>query len=185
MRRKFRWLARRNAPTSSRFGAAPDQAEEPRRLPRGIALLVAVVLLLALAPSASASIQFVKQWGSQAPGTASSMIPTASPPTPRATSTSPTPTTTGSRSSTPPATFMTKWGSSGSGDGQFNSLRRRHRLLGQRLRRRHRQRPDPEVRLLGQLHHQVGELRLRGRPVRLPRRRRHRLLGQRLRRRHH
>ena len=43
-------------------------------------------------------------------------------------------------------TFLSQVGSTGSGDGQFNDpIRRRHRLRGQRLRRRHRQQPDPEV----------------------------------------
>src|SRR3954447_13542169 len=65
MRRKPRPFAPREPPTSVCLGAAPDQAEEPRQLSRSIALLVAVVLLLALPPSAVASIQFVKQWGSQ------------------------------------------------------------------------------------------------------------------------
>jgi hypothetical protein len=68
MRRKLDPLARRNAPTSLCLGAAPDQPQEPRRFPRGIALLVAVVLLLAFAPSAFASIQFVTKWGSSGSG---------------------------------------------------------------------------------------------------------------------
>jgi hypothetical protein len=44
------------------LGATRDQAGEPRRLPRSIALLAAVVLFLVLAPPASA-IQFVSTWG--------------------------------------------------------------------------------------------------------------------------
>ena len=81
--------------------------------------------------------------------------------------------------------FITKWGSSRlRGRPVRSARRRRHRLRGQRLRRRHgATTPDPEVRLLGRLHHQVGKLRLGGRPVQLPVRRRHRLGGQRLRRR--
>ena len=117
------------------------------------------------------------------PGTASSSARRASPPTPRATSTSSTTTTTGSRSSRPRARFIAKWGSSGAGNGQFTAPGRRHRLLGQRLRRRHQQQPDPEVRLLGHLPHRMGKPRHRGRPVHLSFWRRHRLLGQRLRRR--
>jgi hypothetical protein len=57
MRRQPRPFARPKVPASSRLGAAPDT--EPRRLPWGIALLAAVVLLLAFAPSASASVQFL------------------------------------------------------------------------------------------------------------------------------
>ena len=107
---------------------------KPRRC---VALLVALSALLALAPSASASIQFVKQWGSH-----------------------------------------------GTGNGQFNGpAGHRHRLLGQRVRGRRRQQPDPEVLLLGQLPHQVGNGRLRNRPVQLPLSHRHRLLRQRVRRR--
>ena len=47
-----------------------------------------------------------------------------------------------------------------------------------------RQRPDPEVRLLGDLPHQVGKLAAPGTASSTPPRRRHRLLGQRLRHRH-
>ena len=66
-------------------------------------------------------------------------------------------------------TFITKWGSSGSGNGQFDApSRRRHRRRRQRLRRRPRQQPDPEVQLHGRLHHQVGHLRRRQRPVHQP-----------------
>ena len=42
--------------TSPCLGAPPHQAEEPRRLPKGIALITGLVLLLALAPSASALV---------------------------------------------------------------------------------------------------------------------------------
>jgi DNA-binding beta-propeller fold protein YncE len=66
MRRKFRSVVRRNA--SFCLGTSPARAEEPRRLPRSIALVAAVVLLLALAPSASASIQFERQWGTLGTG---------------------------------------------------------------------------------------------------------------------
>ncbi len=69
----------------------------------------------------------------------------ASPPTPRAASTSPTTGTAGSGSSTPRAPSSPKWGAPAPGTASSTPLRRRHRLRGQRLRRRLRQQPDPEV----------------------------------------
>src|SRR4051812_19780863 len=120
MRRKLRRLAHGNVPTSSGLGPVPDQAEQPRRLPKGIALGVALVFVLALAPSASASIQFVKQWGSQ--GSVGGQF------------NSPYHVATDSSGNVYVAdagnnriqkfdssgNFLTAWGSSGSGDGQFN-----------------------------------------------------------------
>ena len=127
-----------------------------------------------------------------APAMASSPFRRGWPPTPRAPRMCPTRETTGSRSSTPRACS--------SPSGEPPSIlerrsrhrgrrvqppgRRRHRLRGQRLRRRHRQQPDPEVQLLGRLPHQVGSLGHRQRPVHPSAGHRHGFLGQRLRRRH-
>ena len=100
--------------------AAP--AEGPRRRSLlGLGFLVALVLLLSLAPTAGASVQFDLQVGERRfrgrPVRLSGrrrhrLLGQRLRRRPRA--------TTGSRSSTPPGTFLTKWGSFGSGDGQFN-----------------------------------------------------------------
>ena len=57
MRCKLCLLERRKAPSAFRFGPARDQAEEPRRLPRGIALgaLTATFVLVALFGAGAAS----------------------------------------------------------------------------------------------------------------------------------
>ena len=54
MRRKLRAFGRRKAPTLFRLGPSPDEAAEPLRLPRSIALLAAVAFLFA-APTAQAA----------------------------------------------------------------------------------------------------------------------------------
>ena len=103
----------------------------------------------------------------RAPATASSPFRRASPRIPRTTSTSPTPATTGSRSSTSSGAYITAVGKRGHRERPVHlSVRGRRRLLGQRLRRRRGQQPDPEVLLLGHLHHQVGKRGHREWPVR-------------------
>ena len=100
----------------------------------------------------------------------------ASPPTRPATSTSLTRATTASRSSARPgpsspsgAPPARATGSSTSPSGVATDAGR------QRLRRRRRQPPDPEVQLDRRLHHQVGGTRVGQRPVRHTRRRGDRL----------
>jgi hypothetical protein len=68
MRHKPRPLARRDSKALPCPGATPGYAEKPRRLPRGVALLSVLVLLLAFAPSASASIRFVAKRGGDGSG---------------------------------------------------------------------------------------------------------------------
>ena len=78
--------------------------------------------------------------------TGSSIIPRTWPPTRPATSTSPTSSNNRIQKFSSTGTFITKWGSPGTGNGQFDRpLRRRHRLRRQRLRRRHGQQPHPEI----------------------------------------
>jgi tripartite motif-containing protein 71 len=119
MRRKLRSFARKA--TSSCLGAPLDQPQERRLLPRSIAIPAAFVLLLVLAPSASASVQFDRQWGGY--GSHDGQF------------SSPTGVATDSSGNIYVAdqsnariqkfdsagAFITKWGSSGSGDGQFSS----------------------------------------------------------------
>ena len=56
MRRTLRSLARSNLPASLCLGAAPDQPQRPRRLPRSIALLVAAVLSIFATGAPSAAL---------------------------------------------------------------------------------------------------------------------------------
>ena len=62
---------------------------------------------------------FVSAWGGDGRGQRPVLLPRGSPSTTTATSTWPTPTTTGSRSSRRPAGFVAKWGTVGSGNGDF------------------------------------------------------------------
>src|SRR4249919_3565176 len=68
IRRKLRPLAFREAQASFCLGPGPFRSEELRRPAGSIALLAAVGLLVALAPSASASVQFDRQWGEPTDG---------------------------------------------------------------------------------------------------------------------
>src|SRR5688500_13324321 len=65
---RFRLRPHHKAPASYCLGTASGQAKAPRRLARGVAPLLTVVLLLALAPTASATIQFERQWGGSGSG---------------------------------------------------------------------------------------------------------------------
>ena len=83
---------------------------------------------------------------------------------------------------TPRAPSSPSGGAPAPGTASSRPRRRRHRLLGQRLRRRHRQQPDSEVRLLGRFLTKWGSSGS-GDGSSTTHRCRHRLRGQRLRRR--
>ena len=96
-----------------------DQGDNQRRPPKGISLLAAIVLLLAVTPSASASVRFAQKWGSQGTGDGQFQDPQAI-----ATNSSGSVYVSDAQIKrfNSSGGFLTKWGSAGSGDGQFNGV---------------------------------------------------------------
>ena len=94
-----------------------DRGDNQRRLPKGISLLAAIVLLLAVTPSASASVRFAQKWGSQGTGDGQFEVPQGI-----ATNSSGNVYVSDTQIErfNSSGKFLAKWGSQGSGDGQFD-----------------------------------------------------------------
>src|SRR4051812_6490675 len=76
MRRNADSVAHQNSPLVDSLGAARDPvAAKPRGLRRRGMLVTAFVLLLASAPSASASVRYVTQWGGYGSGDGQFILP--------------------------------------------------------------------------------------------------------------